>query len=46
VVNAAIEHHNRNEEAMLSPLSARERETLATALRKLLVASGDVPHDR
>jgi len=46
VVNAAIEHHNRNEEAMLSPLSPRERETLATALRKLLVASGDVPHDR
>jgi DNA-binding MarR family transcriptional regulator len=45
LVNAVIEQHNRNEAAMLSPLSPAERNQLAASLRKLLIASGDVPGD-
>ncbi|MGH2456251.1 MAG: MarR family winged helix-turn-helix transcriptional regulator [Candidatus Limnocylindria bacterium] len=43
LVNIAIEHHNRNEAAMLSPLTEEERRLVAASLRKLLIASGDVP---
>jgi DNA-binding MarR family transcriptional regulator len=45
-VNIAIEHHNQNEHEMLAPLTADERTAMANALRKLLVASGDLPRPR
>ena len=42
LVNEALDEHNRREEAMLAPLTTRERAVVITSLRKLLVAAGDV----
>jgi DNA-binding MarR family transcriptional regulator len=42
VVGALLEEHNRREAAMLAPLTRRERQVVASSLRKLLLASGDL----
>lgn len=43
LVGVVLEEHNRREAEMLSPLTLRDREQVAGALRKLLVAAGDSP---
>lgn len=46
LLGEVLEEHNRREAEMLSPLTSREREQVAAALRKLLVAAGDLPPAR
>jgi DNA-binding MarR family transcriptional regulator len=46
LVDRVVEAHVANEEALLAPLSRRDRDQLAGLLRRLLVGLGDAGDDR